>query len=367
MKQEAHLSLLIYRKTLKKSSTTKRTKKTSLFASFKSRFSKLTFSQGFSGISKDHEYTKFKLNELADSFNSPKEKIDPKPQSNEKYLVSPDTTTKNKFSFPVNIELISTSRNKKENTLVNTPIILKNLNSDKDHSSVEESLIKNDLIERKVKNLEDLSYLNLKDSGRDYVELMVSSTKNRRNSQISNEDPKEEIELMKRVLKLKQNEIADLSEKMKNLQKELHALKIENSRLMKENTFIEKREIKEIKQFEAKQNDSYFKEKELDGQYTLPNSSFALSIDNKEFKEKISEKQLKDSYYTNKSIIVSFDQIKLELSFNFKNKAKICKYGMISCLDLQIIQLYMKGVNNCEISIQTSKSLIKYYDFCEKY
>ena len=252
-----------------------------------------------------------------------------------KYIV-PTPTSKKKGNY-VSIELVS-SRFKNPNT--GGTIIQKKGASPKD------SFIDESAWFEKSSRLEQSE----RDSSRENQENLIFSQKQRRASQVSFDDLKEENSLLKRMLKLKQNEIEEIFEKVRNLEKELEIMKNENEGLRKENDSLEKHQIKEIKEFQAKHNDSYFKEKELDGQFTQDNTtSLIYSFESKDLlKNTLNKKELKDDFNHNKETIFCLEKFKFSVWIR-KTRNNLGNHGMIAEIDFQILEL--NELKKCEILI----------------
>lgn len=270
------------------------------------------------------------------------EGFESKPKSNMKFLLQSQPSKKklNNASFEL------TSSHFKYQS--NTPKLFKGLASPHDNSSNDESswIEKSSRIEQndaKGDIRDEINYMSFKDSGREGNE---SSNMSQRNIRNSFDDLHEENHILKRMLKVKQNAIENLFEKIKNLEKETENLKNQNEALKKTHGSIETHQIKEIRQMEFKHNETYFKEKELDGQFTQDNSSLVVSYDSKEFSKNIlTEKEIKENFHQNKATILCYEQNKFSFFFH-KNKGS---YGMITSMDFQILSLGQ--FRSCEILV----------------
>lgn len=137
------------------------------------------------------------------------------------------------------------------------------------------------------------------------------------NMQIFDEIQQENFYL-KRILKLKQNKIKLLNDKLASFQNEINTLKKENEKNRKQikNIELELFQSKEIKQIEIKHNEKYFKENHLDDCFNdslIKNESDAILLS----KDKILGSSLKNEPNT-----INFDEFKLNLFWDMQNVAK---------------------------------------------
>lgn len=140
-------------------------------------------------------------------------------------------------------------------------------------------------------------------------------------SQISKhifDEIKEENIYLKRILKLKQNKIKLLNEKLASFQNEIDTMKKENEKTKNQikNIELELFQNKEIKQIEIKRNEKYFKEKNID---ECPDNS---QIQNDPNVVLLSKDKISQSCLKNKPNTINFDEFQLNLYWNLQSMAK---------------------------------------------
>lgn len=269
------------------------------------------------------------------------EKLSAIPKNHQNYIMR--TTKRN-----TTIELAAIKNQIQNISSLNSPKLAKSLFSQRDNSWNEDSISQKN---RVLKEKDDYTFVNLQDSiSRDLKENADSFQRDRSYSNLE-----EECVLLKRLLKLKQKEIEFLFEKMSCLEKEVDKIKLENMRLSEENEMLDKKQIKNIKNLQTKQNESYFKEKEQYEPATLPNSSLMLSQSEKSLKKHVIQVNYED-FLREKPIVVSLEQVKFNLFFDHENKReKYAKYGMISSINIQIIEYFAKNIESLEMFIRPSE------------
>ena len=281
------------------------------------------------------------------------DKFDSKPQINMKFLLKNEKKTEKKLGVPTIIELSERSMPKilkslvglKENSVISSENAINYLNLPEIQENYEKNEKegknrKNSKNEKNLQNEKNRKNSNFDENSKNCENSKKSeNSKNRENCENeifshksdNSEDIREENRLLKSLLKLKQKEI-------ESLYAELSAFKNQVKNMNKHQNF---HEIKEIKQFETKQNDDYFKEKELNGQFTH-------STDNKE-KFRLNLKEITENFFIKKHTI--FPHQFFNAKFLMKNKQKISKFGMISCVEISIDS---KSGKNYEISMSSS-------------
>lgn len=254
------------------------------------------------------------------------------------------------------IELAAIKNQIQNISSLNSPKLAKSLFSPKDNSwNLEEDSISQK--NRVLKEKEDYTFVNLQDSiSRDFKENADSFQRDRSYSNLE-----EECVLLRRLLKLKQKEIEFLFEKTSCLEKEIDKIRLENMRLSEENKMIDKKKIKNIKNLQIKHNESYFKEKEQYEPATLPNSSLMILQSEKSLKKYAIHVSYED-LLREKPIPISLEQIKFNLLFdNERRKEKYAKFGMISSVNIQILEYFAKNIESIEMLIRPSEGFLSFY------